>query len=45
MKEAICPLCAKPVGPEVSGAKVYHIACLEEHLRDVREAINESVPR
>ncbi len=40
MKEAICPLCHKPVGLEVPGAVVYHMPCLEEHLRAVREAIN-----
>jgi len=40
MKDAICPMCNKPVGPEVPGAKVYHMACLMESLRDVREAIN-----
>lgn len=36
-KQAVCPLCVKPCGPHVEGAKVYHMACLMEHLRPVRE--------
>lgn len=37
MSKAICPICEKPVGREVPGAKVYHMACLMEAMRPVRE--------
>ena len=38
-KQGICPLCSKPV-QYVEGAVVYHMPCLMEHLRPVREEIN-----
>ena len=29
MRQAICPLCEKPVGPYRPGAEVYHWSCLK----------------
>ncbi len=43
-KQGVCPLCGEPV-QYVEGAKVYHMACLMEHLRPVREACQRMMKR
>lgn len=39
LKDVDCPLCGKPAGQVKGNAKVYHLPCLMEDLKDVREAI------
>jgi hypothetical protein len=39
MKMTKCPICKKPI--KASGnAKVYHMACLHEAMRPIRERVN-----
>jgi len=44
-KQAICPLCGKPVRAYVKGAVCYHTPCLMKHLQPVREKYLEMKAR
>lgn len=35
--QAKCAICGKPVGKEIPGAQVYHIACLIKRFRLILE--------
>ncbi len=35
--QAKCAICGKPIGKEIPGAKVYHMACLLERIRSILE--------
>jgi hypothetical protein len=39
--QAKCAICGKPVGKEIPRATVYHIACLMERFRLIREKHHE----
>ena len=39
-KQAICPICGKPVGKKIPRAKVYHMACLEARMKADREKMD-----
>jgi hypothetical protein len=36
-EKSICPICGKPCGNYVEGAKVYHMACLMEATKHLRK--------